>query len=176
MKKRLRKNPNKKPLLILDIDETLVFIETYQYFQDNLKNTKIDFTLDFGMEQMVGSNRPYLLDFLKYFNKYFDLAIWSKGPHYYVLNIVNSIIPKSISLKFLYTRNHLIKDKKDVNLIIKNFGYNKEYIFILDDILEYWNNYIPDNFWLIDPYTGSMNDKELKNLILKFEFESGNYN
>lgn len=36
-------------------------------------------------------------------------------------------------------------------------------------------NYDKDNFWLIKPYTGVKKDDELKQLIQKFEFETGNY-
>ena len=174
---RIKRNPlnqNQKPLLILDIDETLVYVDSLQYFQDFLRNTKIDFTLNFGMkEQYAGSIRPYLIEFLKYFNQYFDLAIWSKGSYFYVMNIYAEIIPKSIKLKFVYSKDNLVKGKKDVDFIAKKFKYNKENIFVLDDVKEYWTNYDPNNFWLIKRYTGYKKDDELKQLIQKFE--TGNY-
>lgn len=174
---RIKRNPNsKKPLLVLDIDETLVYVDSPIYFKDNLRNTKIDFEFNFGMhEQFVGSIRPYFPEFLKYFNQYFDLAIWSKGSYFYVKTIFENIIPYSIKLKFVYSRDELVKGKKDVDLIIKKFKYEKENIFILDDVQEYWTNYDKNNFWLIKPYTGSRKDEELKQLIQKFEFETGNY-
>ncbi len=176
---RIKRNPEQplgKRLLILDIDETLVYVDSLQYFQDNLRNTKIDFQFNLGFqEQYVGSIRPYFAEFLKYFSKYFDLAIWSKGSYFYVKSIYESIIPYSIKLKFVYSKDELVKGKKDVDLIVKKFKYEKENIFILDDVKEYWVNYDKDNFWLIKPYTGYRKDEELKNLIQKFEFETGNY-
>jgi hypothetical protein len=42
-------------------------------------------------------------------------------------------------------------------------------------VKEYWTNYDPNNFWLIKPYLGYKNDDQLKQLIQKFEFETGNY-
>lgn len=176
MKKK--RNPEKplsgKPLLILDIDETLVYVSSLQYFQNSLsRNTKIDFKLNFGMEgQYVGSIRPYFAEFLKFFNQYFDLAIWSKGSYFYVMNIFKIIIPGSIRLQFVYSKDNLVKGMKDVDLIVKKFNYDKKDIYILDDVQEYWINYDPNNFWLIKPYKGFRKDEELKNLMLKFEFEN----
>ena len=173
---KIKRNPNDKPLLILDIDETLVYIDSPQYFHDNLKNTKIDFEFNLGMQQpYVGSIRPYFAEFLKYFNQYFDLAIWSKGTYFYVQSIYENVIPYSVKLKFVYSKDELIKSKKDVDLIVKKFKYDKQRIFILDDVKESWVNYEPNNFWLIKPYTGFKKDEELKHLINKFEFETGNY-
>ena len=176
---RIKRNPEEilgKPLLILDLDETIVYVDSPMYFKDNLRYTKIDFQFNLGFEnQYVGSIRPYFTEFLKYFSKYFDLAIWSKGSYFYVRSIYESIIPYSIKLKFVYSKDELVKGKKDVDLIVKKFKYNKENIFILDDVKEYWVNYDKNNFWLIKPYTGYRKDEELKNLIQKFEFETGNY-
>jgi TFIIF-interacting CTD phosphatase-like protein len=167
--KRNPTNPLGKPLLILDIDETLVYVDSPMYFKDNLRHTPIDFALNFGKEQYVGSIRPYLTEFLKYFNQYFDLAIWSKGSYFYVMNIYQEIIPHSIKLKFVYSKDDLVKDKKDVDSIVKKFKYGKENIFILDDVKEYWDNYDKNNFWLIKPYLGYKNDDQLKQLIENFE-------
>lgn len=176
---RIKRNPTNplfRPLLILDLDETLVYVDSPMYFQDNLRKTKIDFEFNLGFEnQYVGSMRPYLAEFLKYFSKYFDLAIWSKGSYFYVMNIYENIIPHSIKLKFVYSKDDLVKGKKDVDFIVKKFKYDKENIFVLDDVKEYWVNYDPNNFWLIKPYLGYKNDDQLKQLIQKFEFESGNY-
>lgn len=176
---RIKRNPESplgKSLLILDLDETLVYVDSPIYFQDNLRNTKIDFEFNLGCleNQYVGSIRPYLAEFLKYFSQYFDLAIWSKGSYFYVMNIYQSIIPRSIKLKFVYSKDDLIKDKKDVDLIVKKFKYDRENIFILDDVQEYWTEYDKNNLWLIKPYLGYKDD-ELKQLIQKFEFETGNY-
>ncbi len=176
---RIKRNPTTplgRPLLILDLDETLVYVDSPMYFRDNLRNTKIDFEFNLGFEnQYVGSIRPYFAEFLKYFSQYFDLAIWSKGSYFYVMNIYQSIIPRSIKLKFVYSKDDLVKSKKDVDFIVKKFKYDKENIFVLDDVKEYWVNYNPNNFWLIKSYLGYKNDDQLKQLTQKFEFETGNY-
>ena len=64
---------------------------------------------------------------------------------------------------------------RNLPLLFKKFKYNKENIFVLDDMKESWVNYDSNNFWLIKRYTGFRKDEELKNLIQKFEFETGNY-
>ena len=75
---RIKRNPEEilgKPLLILDLDETIVYVDSPMYFKDNLRYTKIDFQFNLGFEnQYVGSIRPYFTEFLKYFSKYFDFG------------------------------------------------------------------------------------------------------
>jgi hypothetical protein len=63
---RIKRNPTNtlnKPLLILDLDETLVYVDSPMYFKDNLRNTKIDFEFNLGFEnQYVGSITTFTPD------------------------------------------------------------------------------------------------------------------
>lgn len=160
-----------KTLLILDVDETLIFAT------DKPLNRPADFIV---FEYYV-YKRPYLEQFLEIIKDHFLLAIWSSASDEYVDAVAKQIIPASIELEFVwgrsrcnYKRNlgvgkeawyddlshyHYIKPLKKV----KRKGYKLDRMLIVDDT----PHKSSDNFGnAIYPkaYQGEMEDNELEKL------------
>ena len=167
---------DKKILLILDVDETLI------HATDKELNQKVDFKIfNYNVYK-----RPFLNEFLEEIKNDFLLAIWSSASDDYVEEIAKRIIPQEIELEFIwgrsrctYRRNlqideygyydddfrnhyHYIKPLKK----IKKKGYNLNRILIVDDSPHkskdnFGNAIYPNEF------TGDSTDKELK-LLAKY--------
>ena len=153
-----------KPLLVLDLDETLV----------HCNNHAGDFKITVNGQSMFIKLRPHLFSFLNYMSQLFDLAVWSAGVYDYVHTVL-SYFPKN-KFKFVMTRRDcvLINYKNQTFLtkpLAKIKGYSK--IYLLDDL---WTNGILNvgKFIEIKPFKGERNDIELlkihtvlKRLVLK---------
>lgn len=166
---------DKRILLILDVDETLI------HATDKELNQKADFKI-FGYNIY---KRPFLDQFFEAIKNDFLLAIWSAASDDYVEEVVKQITPEDINLEFVWGRNrctyrrnfqideygydddaqnhyHYIKPLKKV----KRKGYHLNKILIVDDS----PHKSKDNFGnAIYPkaFTGDTADKELK-LLAKY--------
>ena len=163
----------KKILLVLDVDETLVHATDKELERDH----------DFSVYGYYVYNRPYLEDFLLEMSKYFLLGIWSSASDDYVSEVVKHIVPNTIDLEFVWGRSrctyrrdfsmdesryyssnhgdhyHFIKPLKK----LKRQGYQLEKILIVDDS----PHKCQDNFGnAIYPreFTGDVQDDELVGL------------
>jgi len=167
---------DEKILLILDVDETLIFAT------DTALNRKADFVVfDYHIYK-----RPYLEEFLEAIKDDFLLAIWSSASDDYVEEIARQIIPNEIELEFVwgrsrctYRRNFQIDEygyynddfRKHYHYIkplkkVKRKGFKLERILIVDDS----PHKSKDNFGnAIYPkeFTGDTKDEELK-LLAKY--------
>ena len=103
------KNEN-KILLILDLDETLVYATDQQ----------IEGEADFSIFDFQVFKRPFLLEFLNEIKSDFLIAIWSSASDDYVEEVVKQIIPKNINLEFVWGRSRCTYRR---NLIIDEQGY-----------------------------------------------------
>ncbi len=157
-----------KTLLILDIDETLIFAS----------RDKLNRAADIELFNYYIYKRPNLAEFLIQLKEDFLLAIWSSASDDYVKEIVNLIVPPEIELEFVWGRsrctyklnfeadkyvyydsfNHYdyIKPLKK----LKNKGYMLARILIVDDTphkskLNYGNAIHPQE------YLGDSTDNEL---------------
>jgi len=163
------KNEN-KTLLILDIDETLVFASP----------DELPLKADFVVFDYYVYKRPYLDEFLNELKDDFLIALWSSASDDYVNEIAAQIIPPDIKPEFVwgrsrctYRRNiqidesgyygdgfmhyHYIKPLKK----LKRKGYQLERILIVDDSPhKSKNNY--GNAIYPREFNGDMNDNELK--------------
>ena len=152
-------NDTKRKLLILDLDETLIYSNTQSL------ERKEDFMID-------GYNvykRPDLNPFLKFCFINFDVAVWTSSSSDYADLVIENIFPKSIKLKFIWSRErctqrlnrdnaeyYWIKDLKKV----KRLGYNLESVIMIDDSTEKLErNY--GNHIFLTPYYGAKDDDEL---------------
>ena len=167
------KNKN-KILLILDVDETLVFGT----------NKELSRKADFVVFDYYIYKRPHLAEFIAQIKNDFLIAIWSSASDEYVEEVVKQIIPKDVKLEFVwgrsrctYKRNLQIDDNGyyDDNYLnhyhyikplkkIKRKGYQLERILIVDDSPHkskdnYGNAIYPKEF------RGEKNDDELLKLI-----------
>lgn len=151
-----RRNPPHK-LLILDIDETLAFIDNKYMFAPHEKPIP-----EFKIFDYFGIKRPYLDQFLRDASKKYDLAIWTSGTKDYAEKVVETIIPSKIKLKFIFSRNELTaNDQKDLDTVLDWFPeYSKKDIIVLDDSKDYYLN-DKNNLILIKKFHGNPNDEEL---------------
>ena len=76
------------PLLILDLDETLIHASA----------TKVREEADFQVFHYFVYKRPGLATFLTTCTQHFKLAIWSSASDDYVQAVVKQILPPSITL------------------------------------------------------------------------------
>lgn len=138
------KNAN-KTLLILDIDETLIFGSA----------EKLEKSFDFTVFNYFIYKRPYLKEFFDTIKDHFLIALWSSADDDYVEEIAKKIIPHDIELEFVWARsrcsykrnfNAVFDDYQDYSTSdsshyhfikplkkLKKKGYKLERILILDD-------------------------------------------
>jgi TFIIF-interacting CTD phosphatase-like protein len=153
---------NNKILLILDLDETLIYSS----------EKKLDRNPEFIFEQYYVYLRPHLEQFLNELAPNFSLAIWSSGNDAYVEYIVNKIKPDSIEFEFVWGRSKCTP-RRDLEVDeyffekklkkVKKFGHSLEKILIVDDTSQKArSNY--GNAIYSDEYKGEPDDTMLPNL------------
>ncbi len=84
-----------KTLLILDVDETLIYA-TYD---------ELDLPIDFLVGDYNVYKRPFVDEFLHEVNKDFIVAIWSSATDDYVRTVAEKLIPENIPLAFVWGRS-----------------------------------------------------------------------
>lgn len=161
-----------KTLLILDLDETLVYAT----------EQKLDREADFLAFDYFVYKRPYLDAFLNELQKHYLLAVWSSASDDYVAEVVKNIVPKEIKLEFVWGRSRSVR-KLDIDVDnayagdywnhsfyikplkkVRRRGYNLDRVLIVDDTphkcqRNYGNAIYPQE------YQGNLEDSELKYLI-----------
>jgi len=155
-----------KKLLVLDIDETLLY-STYE----NLKRKP-----DFLFNERKVYLRPHLFEFLDYCFANFEVAVWTSSKSDYAKFILRNILPDNSKLKFLWTRkdckkkflfNGFFKEIKYVKDLQQIKGYRIDEIIIIDDTPQ---NIIPlENILQIEEYRGVQNDDALILMIQKLK-------
>lgn len=152
-------------LLILDIDETLLYAA----------DRPLERTPDCRIGPYAVYLRPFLTDFLNQVSRHFRIAVWSSSSHDYVESVVNAIFPRWINPEFIWSRkrcitkfdpewhNHYyIKDLKKV----KRHGYHLDRVLIVDDTPQkVERNY--GNAIYVTPWFGDQSDDELQ-LLTKY--------
>lgn len=151
------------PLLILDLDETLVFATEEALSRPG----------DFLVGRYTVYRRPYLLAFLETVSEWYDLAVWSSGSPTYVAEIVERVFPSRESLHFVWASDrctvrlhpelrdyYWVKDLKKV----KRAGHRLERVLMLDDtpskLERQYGNLLP-----VRPFTGDPDDTELRDVL-----------
>jgi len=152
-------NDTQRKLLILDLDETLIFSDT-----QSLERRE-----DFKIDGYYVYKRPNLNPFLKFCFFNFDVAVWTSSSSDYANLVIKNIFPEPTKLKFMWSRErctqrlnrniakyYWIKDLKKV----KRLGYDLGSVIMIDDSLEKLErNY--GNHILLTPYYGEKDDDEL---------------
>lgn len=151
-----------RALLILDLDETLVFAS--------------EKPLDRAPELRVGPyfvyRRPCVDEFLCSVAEHFQLAVWSSSSLDYARAIVALVFPPRIELKFVWGRdrcvqrydgewqaNYYVKDLQKV----KRLGYDLRRVLIVDDTPQKCErNY--GNAVYVTEFTGDRDDRVLMSL------------
>lgn len=157
-------------LLVLDLDETLIFST----------ESPLERPADFRAYQYHCYKRPGLDKFLRDVAQWHDLAIWSSASDPYVLAVAQEIIPLEIKLEFVWGRSRAtlprssdpyveydIAHREYVKTLakIKKKGWPLSRILIVDDTPEksrrnYGNAIYPKI------YEGRMDDDELLKLAM----------
>ena len=146
-------------LLILDLDETLVYSTA----------KRLSYPEDFRAGEYFVYKRPGLAHFLSFVQEHFDLAVWTSSGAVYASHIVGGIFPDSTALKFVWSRDRCVRKYdpdtrcyysiKDLRKV-KRLGYPLENILVIDDSPEKLErNY--GNHIRISAFEGDVNDTEL---------------
>ncbi|EAY32025.1 HAD family hydrolase [Microscilla marina] len=167
-----------KTLLILDLDETLIYTS-----KTPLINIEPAFTLS---AYHYVYKRPYLEEFLYACQQYFELAVWSSAQRNYVNPVVKRVFPQSIPLSFVWSRKRCTFGNLPLHYSLDNHqalgssqkpscwfkklekvrkrGYSLRKILIVDNSPEkvFFNS---ANAIYINDFQGDVNDVEL--MLLK---------
>lgn len=160
-----------KPLLILDLDETLI------YASEQRLEREPDFIC--GIYSIY--RRPYLNEFFQEIKTTFRFGIWTSSTEDYMECVIKNIIPKEIELEFAFGRQRCIpvidsitgelKWLKDLKKIKKK-RYLLDRVIVVDDtasnLERNYGNLLP-----IFPWYGSEEDDELKYLCKYLDKISG---
>jgi len=152
-----------RPLLILDLDETLVFSTEAEPARG----------FDFKLFVYFVTKRPHLDEFLARVPDWFDLAVWSSSDDAYAKAMAARLFPGAEALRFVWGRtrctprydgeslgSHYLKDLKKV----RRRGHDLRRVLILDDSPEKVSrNY--GNHVRIGPFEGDPGDRELLDVL-----------
>ena len=157
--------PQYNKLLILDIDETLIYSS----------NKQLDRLPDFKLDEYFVYIRPGVNEFILTCSKLLDLAVWTSSTSDYAHEIINNIFPNHLQLEFLFARERcLFKRNPDLDVIetfkplkkVRRKGFSLDSVLIIDDTAETFK-YNYGNAILVKKYQGEANDVELF-LLLKY--------
>lgn len=152
-------NFNSKPLLILDLDETLIYGS----------EIPLPRTADFRVGPFHIYTRPFLEQFLKSVSQAFEVAIWSSASEDYVDAIARHLLPMVVEWRFVWSRDRCVRRMnpetfetdfiKDLRKV-KRRGFNLNRTLIVDDTpIKVCRNY--GNAIYVSSFEGSDSDAEL---------------
>lgn len=146
-------------LLILDLDETLVYAT-----EKRLARLE-----DFRVETYFLYRRPNLDHFIEFLFKYFKVAVWTSSSESYADGVVQNVFQQPERLHFVWARerctyridgltgkDYWIKDIKKV----KRLGFSLDSILIIDDSAEKISRSY-GNHICVTPFEGDPTDNEL---------------
>lgn len=170
---------DKKPILILDLDETLINSEEVKKFDASRYREKMN---KFEWEKMGNEyyvfKRPGLDKFFKFIFKHFDVSIWTAGSKNYALWIAEHVLhvgTKERPIKHIFFDYHckcseeMGHCKKDLTTLSNVFGlkdYDVDDMLIVDDNYEDVIDSQPESCIAVEKFMfmdkGSENDDGLK--------------
>ena len=152
-----------RPLLILDLDETLVYSAERPQAR----------ACDFELGPYFVYRRPLIDEFLHTVAEWFDLAVWSSAGRDYVELLVRRIFADAFHLHFVWScercthrfhperlEPYWVKDLKKV----KRMGYSLERVLVLDDSPEKLERQY-GNLIRIRPFFGDESDTQLRDVL-----------
>lgn len=156
-----------KKLLILDLDETLVFAT-----EEILERPQ-----DFIVGEYFVYKRPFLKEFIEFCLGNFEVAVWTSSTHNYAIKIVEEVFPNPNILKFFWSRLRCTI-RYDAELQetyfekimskVRKRKFDLAKVIVVDDSPEKWRNSY-GNLVRVKPYFGETNDNELQTLIVYLE-------
>ena len=153
-----------QPLLVLDLDETLVYAT----------EAPLEFEHHHEVHPYFMYLRPGLQDFLSHMSTLFQLAVWTSSSPAYAAAVCPLIFPEPGKLQFIWasdrctpTRNFANDtwDKTKPLKKLKRRGYDLARVLVVDDSPEkHTRNY--GNLVQVTPFMGDPNDGELPHLAI----------
>jgi RNA polymerase II subunit A small phosphatase-like protein len=153
---------NSRILLILDIDETLIFAS----------ERDLERSPDFRVGPYSVYRRPHLDEFLKSCCENFEIAIWSSSGADYLAEVLRRILPAEVSPVFVWDRERCVRafdsEQQETCFVkdlkkIKRLGYDLDRVLIVDDTPQKaQRNY--GNAIYVSPFCGDAQDDELLDL------------
>ena len=150
-------------LLVLDLDETLVFATDIPLHRKP----------DWIFNEYSIYRRPHLEQFIKHCLTTFHIGLWSSAGEEYVSFMANQLFPEPNSIKFAWSGKRCIHRSSGISNIkdlrkLRRFGYLDHEILIVDDSPEKVCRQ-PKNLVRIAPYDGKLDDVELLKTISYIE-------
>jgi carboxy-terminal domain RNA polymerase II polypeptide A small phosphatase len=150
-------------LVILDLDETLVFASEVALARPP----------DFTTRRYAVYRRPYLAAFLEAAFSRFRVGIWTSSGEDYAAEVARTILPADARLEFLWCAerctvrfDHATRRRYPVKRMrkLKRKGYDLARAVAVDDTAEkYEANY--GNLVVVRPFEGDVTDDELPALL-----------
>ena len=159
--------PANKPLLILDLDETLV------YCAERALKSPADFCFD----GLFAYRRPFLTDFLNEVSRWFTLSVWSSASAPYVQTLV-ALLLADRALEFIWSRDRCTQrfdaDQKEHYWVknlekVKRRRYRLERVLIIDDSRTKVSSHY-GNLLSVQPFLGDPGDSDLRDIVPFFEW------
>jgi hypothetical protein len=141
---------NYKYSLILDLDETLIYMQNKESFK-------------FGIKTII--LRPYLYEFLHDMKSLYELIIFSENSQEYVQPIIDLIQKKEKYFDYVICKQFISYDTngheiKDISLL----GRDLKNVIVIDNIKQYYRN--KENLICIKSFFGDVNnDKKTLKLL-----------
>jgi len=160
-----------RPLLILDLDETLVWSSDVEPATGEC----------FRACGYYVTRRPHLDEFLARAAACYQLAVWSSGDDRYALELAARILPASAPPRFVWGRSRCVRRMdpetleyyflKDLQKL-KRQRIDLRRVLTLDDSPEkHRRNY--GNLLRVSPFEGSPDDHELRQVLPFLEWIAG---
>jgi RNA polymerase II subunit A small phosphatase-like protein len=155
--------PHEK-LLILDLDETLIFAT----------DRVLARAPDFSTSSYAVYKRPHLDVFLDFCREHFRVGVWTSAGPRHAHSITSHIFAPDESLEFIWDSRHCSR-RYDPEMMesysikklakLKRKGYDLEQTLVVDDTpKKHQQNY--GNLIRIEPWIGDEDDRELERLML----------
>lgn len=154
--------PLSPPLLILDIDETLIYSQEGPLAR----------AADFEIGPYACYRRPHLDLFLQVAARHFSLAIWTTSSAAYARRVVDELFSPPLEPLFVWSRQACVRQLhstlgveiwvKDLTRVLDE-GHTLERLLIVEDSPEKVCRQ-PENLLLVSLYTGASDDDELLQL------------
>jgi TFIIF-interacting CTD phosphatase-like protein len=152
-----------KQLLILDVDETLVYAT----------ETPLEHPSDFCVGSFSVYRRPFLPEFLASAGDWFELAVWSSASGPYVRGVVEAVFGTEHPLRFVWSCERCTR-RFDPELQehfyaknlskVRKLGFPLERVLMVDDspekLAQHYGNHVR-----VRPFTGDASDTELRDLL-----------
>jgi len=151
-----------RPLLVLDLDETLLFADEIGLGREP----------DFTTARYVVYRRPHVTAFLRHVAKRYELAVWTSSGSEYAQEVCDNVFPADIAPTFVWShlsctmrrdheRDEWVQAKHLTKL--RRRGYDLRRVLVVDDSPEkHRRNY--GNLVRVEPFTGDPADVELPRL------------